>query len=252
VNCFTPISPRLLDRRHDVRVGGAATDVAAHPFADLGLGQLGLSLRQILGDIARHAGAALAQHADGRTDLPRGTIAALESVVRDERFLQRMQIVAVGQPLDRRDRLPVVHHRQREARIDPAASHQYRAGAALAVIAALLGAGQREVLAQRVEQGRPRVQSHDARTAVDHEIDGLRHCRCLGGRLVGALRGRHGPGQEKCRRDGSRFQHRTSRDARMPIVELVHHCSSSLVGCGQVSSGRFTTIGVGVLRTTTQ
>ena len=43
----------------------------------------------------------------------------------------------------------------RQELIAPAVD-QHRAGAALAVIAALLGAGQVEMVAQRVEQGRPR------------------------------------------------------------------------------------------------
>ena len=42
-------------------------------------------------------------------------------------------------------------HGEREAGIDPPSVHQHRTGAALAVIAALLGAGQVEMVAQRIE-----------------------------------------------------------------------------------------------------
>ena len=79
----------------------------------------------------------------------------------DEGGLQRMQRFAVGEPLDRRDRLAVMHHRQRQAGIDAAAVDQHRAGAALAVVAALLRAGEREMLAQSIEQSRARVQRQE-------------------------------------------------------------------------------------------
>ena len=46
----------------------------------------------------------------------------------------------------------LVHHGEREARVDPPAVDEHGARAALAVVAALLGAGQVEVLAQRIEQ----------------------------------------------------------------------------------------------------
>ena len=45
-----------------------------------------------------------------------------------------------------------VLHRQREAGVDPPAVGEHRAGAARALVASLLGAGQAQVLAQRVEQ----------------------------------------------------------------------------------------------------
>ena len=51
---------------------------------------------------------------------------------------------SVGQPLDRGDFGAVLHDGQREAGVDPPAVDQHRAGAALAVVAALLRAGQRE------------------------------------------------------------------------------------------------------------
>ena len=52
----------------------------------------------------------------------------------------------------------LVHHRERQAGVDAAAVDDHRAGAALAVVAALLGAGEVQVLAQRVEQRRARVE----------------------------------------------------------------------------------------------
>ena len=74
----------------------------------------------------------------------------------DERLLQRMQRAVRRQALDGGDLGAVLHDRERQAGIDPPPVDQHRAGAALAVIAALLGAGQVEMVAQRVEQRRPR------------------------------------------------------------------------------------------------
>ena len=131
---------RLLDRRDDVGIGAAAADVAAHQLADLVGG-----LRLAFGD-----------QAGGRADLARRAVAALEGVVVDEGLLQRMQRAVRRQAFDGGDLRAVLHHRQREAGIDAPAVDQHRAGAALAVVAALLGAGEVEMVAQRVEQGRPR------------------------------------------------------------------------------------------------
>ena len=65
----------------------------------------------------------------------------------------------------------VLHDGERQARIDPPAVDQHRAGAALAVIAALLRAGQVEMVAQRVEQGRPRRDIELRLDAVDGQRD---------------------------------------------------------------------------------
>ena len=65
---------------------------------------------------------------------------------------------------------PVVHHRQRQARIDPHPVHQHRAGAALAVITALLGPAEPQVLAQEVEQ---RGAQADIDPVIDKRADGL-------------------------------------------------------------------------------
>ena len=66
---------RLLDRRHDIGIGTAAADIAAHQFADFGCG-LGL----ILGHQAHR-----------RTDLTRRAVPTLECVVVDKSLLQRMK-----------------------------------------------------------------------------------------------------------------------------------------------------------------
>jgi hypothetical protein len=66
---------------------------------------------------------------------------------------------------------PFLHHRERQARIDAAAVNQDGARAALAVIAALLGAGQIEMIAQGIEKRGPRCDAQLALHAVDRDRD---------------------------------------------------------------------------------
>jgi hypothetical protein len=65
----------------------------------------------------------------------------------DERGLHRVQMVGLAQTFDRGDLVALVHHRQAEAGIDAHAIHQHGARAALAMVTALLGAGQLQILA---------------------------------------------------------------------------------------------------------
>jgi hypothetical protein len=73
----------------------------------------------------------------------------------DEGLLQRMQLACLRQAFDGRDLRAVLHHRQGQARIDAPAVEEDGAGAALAVIAALLRPGEVEMKPQRVEQRGP-------------------------------------------------------------------------------------------------
>src|SRR5262249_27801465 len=115
---------RLLDGVDDVGIGGAAAEIAAHVFADSGL---------VVGMTFVHAG-------NRRHDLPRRAVAALERVVVDEGLLHRMQLaVRAGEAFDRGDALSLRGSRKRQAGKHAAAIEQHRAGAALTVIAALLG-----------------------------------------------------------------------------------------------------------------
>src|SRR3546814_12439321 len=80
-----------------------------------------------------------------------------------------MESAAGRQPLDGDDGL--AHGRQqREAGQHWPAAELHDAGAALAVIAALLCAGQREMLAQRIEQRRPYVEFDRVADAVDADV----------------------------------------------------------------------------------
>jgi hypothetical protein len=60
---------------------------------------------------------------------------------------------------------------QRQARQDASPIHPDRARAAGALVAALLGAGEVEALAQRVEQADPRLDPHHLSHTIDREAD---------------------------------------------------------------------------------
>src|SRR5580700_220476 len=80
---------------HDVGIGAAAADVAAHPFSDFVVGKLD---RRLFGDMRSYgagvSGLYLFDHRHGGTDLPGRAISALERVVFDERLLHGMQFSA--------------------------------------------------------------------------------------------------------------------------------------------------------------
>src|SRR5687768_8086542 len=71
--------PRLVDRRHDVRVGGAPADVAGHELPHVG-------------DVLLHRG-------DGGHDLSGRAEPALQRVLVDERLLYRVQLAIGGEPV---------------------------------------------------------------------------------------------------------------------------------------------------------
>ena len=136
-------------------VGAAAAQVAAHPEADLGDGRRRLRAQQAL----------------GRHDLSRRAVAALERVLVGERLLDRPQLLAAHQALDGRDLVALGLERERQAGVARHAVDQHRAGAALAALAAGLGAGQAEPLAEDVEQRPARLDEQPVAPAVDEERD---------------------------------------------------------------------------------
>ena len=104
-------------------------------------------------------GMAFGDAGDGGHDLPGRAVAALEGVLLDEGAAACgcSAPFAPGEALDGGDRL--AHRcRQGQAGEHAPAADVHRAGAALALVAALLGAGEAKVLAQGVEQGGARVQ----------------------------------------------------------------------------------------------
>jgi hypothetical protein len=195
----------------------AAAAAASAAFADLVDGQQRLRV-QVAGHMARDALADLVDHRHGRTDLPRGTVAALEAVVLDERRLHRMQLVGRAHAFDGGDLGAVVHDREAQAGIDAAAVDQHRAGAALALVAALLGAGQVQVFAQRVEERGAGVERQLARLAIYAQGDLAGHRRRRLGRADGALACSLGPGQRQGRR--RRAERAADQDTAPGLVDI--------------------------------
>jgi hypothetical protein len=110
----------------------------------------------------------------------------LKTVVLDKGRLQRMQRFAVREPLDRRDRLAVMHCSERQAGVDATAVQQYRASAALAMIAALFGSREREMFTQGVKKRCPRIERQTMEHAVDLKFDAYwTDCRLSVKRLGG-------------------------------------------------------------------
>ena len=107
----------------------------------------------------------------GDHQLPGGAVAALRRVMLDEGFLQRIELAVLGQPFHRLDRAAVHPHGQLAARIQRRAVHQNGAGAALAAIAADLGARELQVVAQQLDQGPAVLHFHAAIHAVDGDLD---------------------------------------------------------------------------------
>ncbi len=116
---------------------------------------------------------AFADAGDRRHDLPGRAIAALERVLLQEGGLHRMERLPLrGQPFDRDDGVPFGLRRERQAGEYAGAVQVHGAGAALSLIAALLGAVEAEMLAQRVEQGDARLERKCMGAPVDAEMRG--------------------------------------------------------------------------------
>src|SRR3954451_3196539 len=77
----------LIDCVHDVGIGRAATEIAAHEFADF----------RVALDVS------FLHTCYGRHDLAGSAVAALEGVVIDERLLHRMQHTGFGEAFNRGD-----------------------------------------------------------------------------------------------------------------------------------------------------
>ena len=103
---------------------------------------------------------------DRRHDHPGRADAALRAAVLDEGMLQR---VTAAQAFDRHHPRPVDLRDRHQARIHRRAVHEHGAGAALPFAAPFLGAGERAVLAQHVEETLHRVGVQATRRAVQGE-----------------------------------------------------------------------------------
>jgi len=89
-----------------------------------------------------------------------------------------MQRIGCADAFDRGDLIAVVHQGERQARVHAPAVHVNRARTALAVIAALFRAGERDGLADAIEQRGARVDVQRVILAVDAQRDGHGALRC--------------------------------------------------------------------------
>src|SRR5439155_16401013 len=109
---------------------------AGEPEPRLGLARIGVAIEQRL----------------GRDEEARRAEAALQRRVLEELLLQRVQLLALSQALDRLDRLALGLGAEHQARADEPPVDDDAAGAAIARAAAFLAAGEMQVVAQHVEQ----------------------------------------------------------------------------------------------------
>ena len=107
------------------------------------------------------------QHGDRGTDLAGRAVAALKAIVLDESSLHGMQIISFGESLDGGDLVAIVHDSKTEAGVHSRAVNENGTSATLAMIAALLGSGQAEPLAEKVKNGSSRIDLQVMFLAVD-------------------------------------------------------------------------------------
>src|SRR5437879_11463166 len=150
-----------LHRVDDVLVARAAAQVPAQRVTDLGFA----------------GGCVVAQERDERHEDAGGAEAALQRVCLAEGALQRVELVRAArrEALDRRERCAVRLHRKHQTGAHRLAVEQHGAGAAHAVLAADVGAGEPQVLAQEVAQEEPRLDVAPVLDPVDGHVD--RHVR---------------------------------------------------------------------------
>src|SRR5258708_1722664 len=118
------------------------------------------------------------QYADGQHQKSRRAEPTLQAVMVPERLLQRVQLVATGEPLDSAHPRALGLHRKHQAGPYRLVVDQHGAGAADAVLAAEMRAGEAAILAQRVGQAAPRLDADRALIAVHREGDVLSIAHC--------------------------------------------------------------------------
>src|SRR5881227_1069791 len=105
-------------------------------------------------------------------DHPGRAVAALEPVVLPERLLQRVEraVPALRHSLDRLDVAAVRLRSQHRAALHRLAVQKHRAGAAVRGVTADVGAGQAKVVAQVVDEQKPRLHFRLARLSIDSDV----------------------------------------------------------------------------------
>jgi hypothetical protein len=137
-----------LDRFEDLQIAGAATEIAGQRLLDARPRRVRLAIQQRLGG-----------HENSRR-----AVAALRGAKVGEALLQRVQLPVLDEPLHGDDPPVLALRGQRQARQHRLVVDEDGAGAALAELAAVLGAGEPQVLAQHLEQ---------RLVVVDERVDGF-------------------------------------------------------------------------------
>ena len=165
-SCALMAGPRLVEAAHavgrerdrldDLRVAGAAADVAGD-----GVDDLGARGRRVVG-----------QQRMGGEDHRRRAVPALHAVGLAERVLDGRELARAGRhPLDGGDLYAVGLHGEHQAGAHGHAVDQHGAGAAHAVLAAGMGAGEPEPVAQAIEQAGARLDLDRVQAPVDGKLN---------------------------------------------------------------------------------
>jgi hypothetical protein len=161
----------FLHSGHDSRIRSTAADIAAHALANfIGTQVSRADFPQIGGDVAGVAALGFLQERDGGADLPRRAVAALKSIVLQERGLYGMQLIALRQSFYCCNLLAFMRHSQRETTVDAAAVGKHGACATLAVIATFFCAGEMQLLAQKIEERGARIQRELVLFSIDGQL----------------------------------------------------------------------------------
>src|SRR5205085_162593 len=160
VDSVTVISPssRARDGLHgldDVVVAGAPAEVPLEPVADLVVARVRM----------------LVQEARGRHDHPRRAIAALQGMVLVERLLHGMERAVPRQSLDRRHLVTVGLHGEEGARLHGLSVQVDSASPTRRRVATDVGAGETELLAQRIDEELPGLDVELPADTVDGDRD---------------------------------------------------------------------------------
>ena len=143
-----------LDRRNNFVVRSTAADIALERLLDLWLGRRGILSKQ------GHTG----------QDHSRCAVTALHGIALNKRFLHRMETVAVRETFNCCDLLACRAARWSDARAVWNAVDQNRAGSALPLTAAVLGAGKVQLIPQNEKQWPFRINGHAQAFAIYNQI----------------------------------------------------------------------------------
>jgi len=149
----------LLRRRQhgadDLVISGAAAQVAGEEVAGFVLGRVGVLVQERLGS----------------DDEARGADAALQGRPLEEALLQRVQGLGCGDALNGGDGTALHLGRHYQAGVDEPAIKNDVARAAVAVVAAFLGTGQTQLVAQDFQEALPRLTQKLGVLAVDFGLN---------------------------------------------------------------------------------